>query len=312
MARLSLTERGDAATVLCAGGAVQDFIMQVDRFPEPGTKKQASDFVSTIGGQSGNAALAVARLGGNARFAGPIGDTDDDIANRAIAVLEREGVDCSGAVRVPGGICSASLIMIDESGEKLISTRRGHGLRGIAPPDAASAVSGVDAVLLDNRYPDFIIPIARAATARGIPRVLDIDYGEAAPDPTMPFCDYVVVAAEALRTITGIEDLGAALLALGRGFDGFLAVTDGPAGVIWRDGDTVRHMPAFPITAIDTLGAGDIFHAGFTVRLVETGDVVEALRFGSAAAALKCTQFGGAAGAPHRAAVEAFLRARIS
>ena len=307
-----MTERASAAKILCAGGAVQDFIMQVDRFPAPGAKKEASAFVNTIGGQSGNAALAVARLGGTARYTGPIGDADDDTANRAIAMLEREGVDCSGAVRVPGGICSVSLIMIDDTGEKLISTRRGHGLRGITPADPAHAVASVEAVLLDNRYPDFVIPIAKAAAARGIPRVLDIDYGEAAADPTMPFCDYVIASAESLRAMTGVADLGAALLALGRGYDGFLAVSDGPAGVYWRDGNAVRHMPAFQVTAVDTLGAGDIFHAGFAVRLVETGDPIQAIRFGSAAAALKCTHFGGADGTPHRAEVDAFLQKPIS
>jgi sugar/nucleoside kinase (ribokinase family) len=303
-----LTERGRAVTILCAGGAVQDFIMQVDRFPEPGGKKEASAFVNTIGGQSGNTALAVARLGGNAHYAGPIGGADDDTANRALEMLEREGVDCGGAVRVPGGVCSVSLIMIDATGEKLISSRRGHGLRGIVPPDPARAVATVDAVLLDNRYPDFVIPIAKAAAARGIPRVLDIDYGEAAADPTMPFCDYVIASAESARAITGVADLGAALMTLGRGYDGFLAVTDGPAGVMWRDGGAAHHLPAFPVTAIDTLGAGDIFHAGFAVRLAETGDAVEAMRFGSAAAALKCAHFGGADGTPRRAAVDAFLQ----
>ena len=172
-------------------------------------------------------------------------------------------------------------------------------------------MAAVDAVLLDNRYPDFVIPIAKAAAARGIPRVLDIDYGEAAADPTMPFCDYVIASAESARAITGVKDLDGALLALGRDYDGFLAVTDGPAGVAWRDGSAVRHMPAFPVTAVDTLGAGDIFHAGFAVRLIETGDPVEAMRFGSAAAALKCARFGGAAGTPRRADVDAFLQQQM-
>ena len=302
-----MTERAPA-TVLCAGGAVQDFIMRVDRFPEPGTKRPASAFVTTIGGQSGNAALAVARLGGHSRYAGPLGDAQDGIANWIVASLQSEGIDCSGAVRVPDAICSASLIMVDGSGEKLVSFRRGRGLTGVTPADAAQAVAGADAVLLDNRYPDFAGAIARAAAARGIPRVLDIDYGEPPGDPTLALCSHVIASAEALRAITGAHDLGAGLTALGKGYEGFLAVTNGPDGVYWRDGGAVRHMPAFPITAIDTLGAGDIFHAGFTLRLAETGDVVEAMRFGSAAAALKCTQFGGAAGAPRRAEVERFLQ----
>jgi sulfofructose kinase len=304
-----LTERA-APSVLCAGGAVQDFIMRVDRFPEPGAKQQASAFVTTVGGQSGNAALAVARLGGRCRYAGPLGDAHDDIANWIVASLQSEGIDCSGAVRVPDAICSAALIMVDGTGEKLVSFRRGRGLTSVTPADATQTVAGADAVLLDNRYPDFIGPIARAAAALGIPRVLDIDYGEPAGDPTLALCSHAIASAEALRAITGAHDLGAGLSVLGKGFDGFLAVTNGPDGVYWRDGDAVRHMPAFAIMAIDTLGAGDIFHAGFVLRLAESGDVVEAMRFGSAAAALKCTLFGGAAGAPRRAEVERFLQSQ--
>jgi sulfofructose kinase len=91
---------------------------------------------------------------------------------------------------------------------------------------------------------------------------------------------------------------------------GFLAVTDGPDGVYWLDNGNVRHMDAFKVDAVDTLGAGDTFHGAFTLRLVETGDVVEAMRFGAAAAAIKCTRFGGLMGAATRPEVDAFLKAR--
>lgn len=302
-----MTERA-APTVLCAGGAVQDFIMRVDRFPEPGAKQPASAFVTTIGGQSGNAALSIARLGGRSRYAGPLGSVQDDIASWIVASLQSEGIDCSGAVRVPKGVCSAALIMVDDGGEKLVSFRRGRGLTETVPADAAQTVAEADAVLLDNRYPNFNIPIARAAAARGIPRVLDIDHGDPAGDPMLTLCSHAIASADALRAITGEDDLAAGLLALGKRYDGFLAVTTGPEGVYWREGHAVRHMPAFAVAAIDTLGAGDIFHAGFALRLVETGDLVEAMRFGSAAAALKCTRFGGAAGAPHRTEVDDFLQ----
>jgi sugar/nucleoside kinase (ribokinase family) len=95
-----LTER--RATILCAGGAVHDFVMRVAAFPQPGHKVQASEFVTTIGGQSGNAAVAIARLGAEALYAGTLGAPEDPIATQIVAELEREGVDCSGTVRVPG------------------------------------------------------------------------------------------------------------------------------------------------------------------------------------------------------------------
>jgi len=109
-------------------------------------------------------------------------------------------------------------------------------------------------------------------------------------------------------TSTGLKDYGAALKKFGEVYKGFLAVTDGPDGVYWLDGGEVRHMPAFKVEAVDTLGAGDTFHGAFAIALVETGDTVAALRFAAAAAALKCTRFGGMMGAPTRAEVDAFLK----
>lgn len=282
--------------------------MRVDKFPDAGTKVQASDFLVTIGGQAGNAAVAVARLGGRVSFAGPLGAEDDEFAGRICDGLDRERVDRSGVLRVPGAMSSVSLILVDAAGEKMIATRRDRGLGDIAPGDAAATVAAVDAVLLDNRYPNFVIPICRAAQARGIPRVLDLDRAAEPGDPLLLACSHVIASAEALRGGTAAKDLRPALRKLGEGFKGFLAFTDGADGIYWLDGSEVRHMPAFKVNAVDTLGAGDVFHGAFTFRLVETGDVVESMRFGAAAAAIKCTRFGGLMGAATRVEVDDFLK----
>ena len=284
--------------------------MRVAAFPRPGTKVQASDVVTTTGGQSGNAAIALARLGAKVRYGGPLGGEDDDVAAGVVAALKREGIDCDGAIRVAGGKSSVSLIMLDASGEKMIATRRGTHLSGVAPRDAAALVEGCDAVLLDNRYPDFVLPVAAAAKARGLPRVLDFDYGAPADDDVLLASTHVIASADALRDSTGLADFGDGLRALARHYKGFLAVTNGPDGVSWLDGDAVRHMDAFKVDAVDTLGAGDTFHGAFTLRLAETGDAIASLRFAAAVAAIKCTRFGGTSGAPARSEVEAFLRAQ--
>ena len=70
---------------------------------------------------------------------------------------------------------------------------------------------------------------------------------------------------------------------------------------------TIRRLPVFKVAAIDTLGAGDSFHAGFALALAEGRDEVAAMRFGAAAAALKCTRFGGISGTPGRAEVGSLL-----
>jgi sugar/nucleoside kinase (ribokinase family) len=201
-----------------------------------------------------------------------------------------------------------SLILVDAAGEKMIATRRDQGLSEIAPPEPARMVADIDAVLLDNRYPNFVTPICCAAQARGIPRVLDLDRAAPPDDPLLNACSHVIASAEALRGSTGLADLPAALKKLGQSYKGFLAFTDGADGTYWLEGGDVCHMDAFKVAAVDTLGAGDVFHGAFTFRFVETGDLTESMRFGAAAAAIKCTRFGGLMGAATRAEVDAFLK----
>jgi sugar/nucleoside kinase (ribokinase family) len=298
--------------ILCAGGAVQDIIMRVEQFPAPGSKVQASEFLITSGGQAGNAAVAIARLGVKTSYIGALGGPDDEVANTIIKTFAAENIDVSRAIRVPGARSSVSTIMIDSTGEKMIATRRNQGLSEAVPADPEAAVAEVDAVMLDNRYSNISLPICLAAQARGIPRVLDFDKPTPASDPLLQACTHVICSADAIRESTGLADIPAALMKLGEGYDGFLAVTDGPDGVYWRDGKTVRHMPAFKVKAVDTLGAGDTYHGAFATRLAETGDEIESMRFAAAAAAIKCTRFGGLKGAATRAEVDAFLKARAA
>jgi len=298
--------------IVCAGGAVQDNVMRVDKFPAAGGKVSALDFVVTSGGQAGNASVAMARLGARVVYIGAVGDENDDVANSILKTFAKENIDVSRAIRVPGARSAASLIMLDAEGEKMIATMRPKGLNMAVPADPEGTVADADAVMLDNRYSNISLPICLAAQKRGIPRVLDFDKPTPPDDPLLQACSHVICSADAIRDATGVKDLPGALKKLGQSFDGFLAVTDGPEGVYWLDSGDVRHMDAFKVKAVDTLGAGDTFHGAFAVHLVESGDVVKSMRFAGAAAAIKCTRFGGLMGAATRDEVDAFLKERAS
>lgn len=285
--------------------------MRVEKFPEPGTKVAASDFIITGGGCAANAAVAATRLNARAGFAGPLGGENDDVSNRILADLKAEGVDCGGVVRLDGGSASVSLILLDAQGEKAIATRRGVGLNHLLPRDPDGLVKDADAVLIDNRFPEFVTAVSRAAQAHDIPVVIDLDLATRPDDPLLALGTHVIASSEALRATCECDDPGAGLKRLAVHVPGFLAVTEGANGVTWLEGSDLKHMPAFAITAVDTLGAGDVFHAGFALALAEGRDLTGALHFACAAAALKCTRFGGANGAPKRAEVDAFLKQQV-
>jgi sulfofructose kinase len=296
--------------ILCVGIAVLDEIFRVDEFPAADAKVQATDFRAVGGGCAANAAVAIARLGGEASFAGPLGGPagQEPVSDRILAGLLSEGVDCAHCVRLDGVASAISAIFVNARGERTIATYRCRRLDTATPLDVEKLAAGADAVLADNRFPDFALPICRAALRRGVPVVLDADKPTRQGDVLFSACSHVVFSAEVLRTMMATDDLAAALRQFGQATNAFLAVTDGPNPVLWRDDtDTIRELPVFRVAAIDTLAAGDVFHGAFTLALVEGSDVAAAMRFAAAAAAVKCTRFGGSATAPTRAEAEAFL-----
>ncbi len=79
------------ARIFCAGIAVLDEVFRVATVPAQDTKVESSDYVTIGGGCARNAATAINRLGGDAAFAGPLGD--DDTAARVLAFLAHEKID---------------------------------------------------------------------------------------------------------------------------------------------------------------------------------------------------------------------------
>jgi sugar/nucleoside kinase (ribokinase family) len=200
-----------------------------------------------------------------------------------------------------------SAIFMNARGDRTIVTYRDERIAAAAPSDPDRVVAAADAVLADNRYPQFVQPICEAARRRKIPVVLDGDRPTVEDDPLFRIASHVVFSWECLRETTGVADLPEGLLRIAGKTDAFLAVSNGPDDIVYLDRGKVCRLPVFKIAAVDTLGAGDAFHGGFAMALAEGRNEVEAMRFGAAVAGIKCTRIGGSAGAPNRAEVEAFL-----
>jgi len=110
-----------------------------------------------------------------------------------------------------------------------------------------------------------------------------------------------------LARLAGEGSVGMALRHVAAGTTASVGVTLGPDGFLWLEAGRERREPAPEVHAVDTLAAGDVWHGAFTLMLGEGRPVAAAARFANTAAALKCTRFGGRAGAPSRAEVEAQL-----
>jgi sulfofructose kinase len=293
------------SVVLCAGIAVQDLIFRVQDFPPPGGKARASAYLAVNGGCAGNAAIAVARLGGRARYVGPLGDAQDAATESILAQFARDGVDTAGVLRIAGAVAPVSAILVDAAGERMIATRVEPQLDDVRLEDPEPLLDGISVLLADNRYGAFVLPLCAAARRRGIPVVLDADRPRDAADPLFRSASHVIFSREGLQGMA--DDLAAGLSAAAQRTDAFLAVTDGAGDLLWMRDGAVQRMSVPKLQAVDTLAAGDVFHGAFALALAEGRDAPDALRFAAATASLKCTRFGGVAGAPGRAEVEKIM-----
>jgi sulfofructose kinase len=301
---------GDGAPrVLCAGIIVLDEVFRVDEFPRNDGKVEAQAFFAVNGGCAANAAVAIARLGGRAALAGPLGGPAgvDENGDRVLAALSREAIDISACQRVDGLKTALSAIFINARGERTIVTYRDPRIAAVTPYDSEPLVGRADIVLADNRFPQFVRPICEAARRRGLRVVGGADGATAPDDPLFGVATHVIFSAECLSATTGRPDLADALRAVARHTGAFLAVSNGPDDILFMQAGTVLQMPVFQVCAVDTLAAGDALHGGFALALAEGAEEAAALRFGAAVAGLKCTRIGGAGGMPRRAEVAALL-----
>jgi len=301
-----------APRILCIGIPVRDLTFRVEAVPVPGSKANATHLAEICGGNALNAAIAMARLGGRVAFAGPMGDARETSSDFILAQLAQEGIDTTHIVRMPGLTTPVSAIMIEPSGERTLTIYRDPALWTVKLPGTIELLTDCQAVLIESRCGCFSIDLCTEARRRGIPVIVGVDRAMSLQDELLTAASHLLFASEQVQETAGIGDDGAALKRLAALTPAFLAATRGPQGTIWlNDAGALEETAAFPVQAVDTLGAGDVFHGAFTLRLAEREGVREALRFAAAAAALKCTRHGGGPAAPQRVEVEGFLRGTL-
>jgi sulfofructose kinase len=293
---VDLAARAGNTRVICLGLSALDQVWRVPEFFSGGSQKIKSlEYAAMGGGMAATAAVTVARLGGIAAFWGRGGD---DAAGRELqAAISKEGVDVSQFRLFADGQSSVSGILVDSTGERQIVNFRG---KFPEPADwlPLDEIAAASSVLADPRWLAGAVALFGAARAEKIPTILDADVADTDVFETLlPLTDHAVFSEPALSSFVGSagDDALARIANFGCGV---AAVTRGAAGVTWRAKDVVWRQPAYTVDAIDTTGAGDVFHGAYALAIGARLLTAEAMAFAAAAAALKCMRPGGRAGIP--------------
>jgi len=295
--------------ILCVGMPVRDLTFRTKGVPARGSKENATHFEEICGGNALNAAIGIVRLGGRASICGPMGDAKEPTSRYIFDRMADEGIETKHLMHMRGLVTPISAIMIDPAGERTIVTFRDPELWKVNLPPADELLRDCDAILTESRCAAFCTDLCAEAVRRGIPVVVDVDHAISLREGLLNASTHLVFSSEPLQETTDVTDDGQALKMIAKLTPSFLAGTRGRCGTIWLDeSGHLQETAAFDVHTVDTLGAGDVFHGAFALAITEGQELRQALRFASAAAALKCTRFGGAFAAPQRVEVEGLLR----
>jgi len=275
-----------------------DYLVGVPRFPVPGEKLRMSSFAREGGGQVATALVALSRWGFRCKYVGNVGD--DEHGRLSSLLLSREGVDLAHVRTVPGASSQFAVILVEEgTGERTILWNRDPMIR-VSPEDLPlDDIRRARALLLDGHDVPPAILAARTARAAGVPVVLDAEKVQEGTEELLSLCDHIVAAGHFPGLLLpGASAEEGAREILRRYAPRTSTVTLGPRGAFGCDAREEIFSPSIHVDAVDTTGAGDIFHAGFLYSLLRGLPFREILAFANTAAGLSCSGMGGRAAIP--------------
>ena len=286
-----------------------DTLISVPRIPEPGSKANVRSIRVMPGGQAATAVVACATWGLSARYVGKVGH--DAAANAHRDAFAAVGVETQITL-VPGCSSAQSHIVIDDSGERAVLWHRDPRL-AIRPDELRREwIVNARALLVDGCDTDAAKLAAKWAREAGVPVIADFDAAYSGIEALLPYVDYLIVSRDFPETMTGKADLKVALQELQCRFPARLtAATLGAGGVLAWNGEQFHYAPAYKIEAVDTTGAGDLFHAGFIYGLLQGWELQHRFEFACAAAALNCTAQGARGKIASREQIDALMKKNL-
>ena len=278
--------------IVVAGSANIDLVTYTDEFPRPGETIFGREFSLGFGGKGANQAVAARLCGAETAMVARVGD--DLFGPATIQNFAGYGIDVTHVRITPGVSSGVAPIFVESSGQNRIWVVKGANDR-LAPADidaAAALLERADFLVLQLEIPlETVFYALRFARARGIRTILN-------PAPAQPldleaagYADYLTPNETEAEALAGVpvsnldEARACAQRLLERGLRR-IVITLGANGCLLAEPGVMRHVPPFPVTPVDTTGAGDAFTGSLACFLAEGYPEAEALSRANRYAAL--------------------------
>ncbi len=270
-----------------------------DELP-PERELLADRMMLTLGGSSAILAHNLAALGSRVGFQSRIGD--DDLGQAALQTLQQSGVDVSRLRRVPGPVKTGLTVILQRAAWRNMVTYSGT-IAELTWDDldfdylADSRHFHVSSYYLQRglrpRVPELFRKMKEAGLTISLDTNDDPDDGwEGGLQDALRYVDVFLPNEREAQKAAGLNDLDAAVKKLAA-LVPLVVVKLGREGALAQRGTERLVSPALTVHAVDAVGAGDSFDAGFLHQYVRGADLAACLAAGNLAGAFSTTRSGG-------------------
>lgn len=273
---------------LFVGLVTLDLIYRTDQLPDRNQKLVASDYLVAAGGPATNAAVAFSYLGNSATVVGVVGS--HPITHLILTDLQQCGVtvhDLAPTQLDPPPV--SSILVTETTGDRAVISINAVKTQAVTDVLPDNVLENIGIVLIDGHQIEVGRAIAEQAKAQGIPIVLDGGSWKPGLEVILPWIDYAICSANFQPP--GCHSEADVFCYLANLDIPQIAITHGEQPIQYHDRGQSGTIAVPSIQAIDTLGAGDIFHGAFCHYLLQTS-LVGALAQAAEVAAHSCRFFG--------------------
>lgn len=274
-----------------------DWICSLPHYPHHNSKVEIEGLHKVGGGQVATASALCARYGMKVRYIGRVGD--DEIGEFSLNSLGQESMDISCVHVVPGAISQFAIILVDRpSGERTILWDRDPKLIYQEGELKREWIVEGQLLHLDGHDQQAAIQAAKWAKEVGMRVSLDIDKVQPGVEELLRLTDFLMPTESFVQSFSGEKDWKKGLKIVAKLGSLLVGVTRGKHGaaVLWEG--KIFEVPGIQVIALDTTGAGDIFHGALLYGILQGQNLSHCLRLANVAAALSCTRIGARGGIP--------------
>lgn len=280
------------------GSTVYDTLMVTDGFPVEDTKMQTIKTIIQGGGPCATALVAASKLGISCEYMGTLGN--DTYGTFMLEDFKKYEVGTDSIIIKSNCVSFHSFVILNSKNSSRTCIWNKGSIPALHPDEInRTAIKNAKVLHLDGHQLDAAIEGAKIAKANGVKVSLDAGGVYPGIEKLLPLVDFLIPSEEFARKITNKDDAKKAALSLFTQYKPkFVIVTQGSKGGFIFDGVEYTNYESFKVDAVDSNGAGDVFHGAFIAGYVKGMDVFKAAKFASAVAALKCTKVGARMGVP--------------